>query len=115
MFYPHACLFYFLRFYLFLEGREGERETSVCGCLSSVPTGSLACKPGMCPDWESNWRPFGSQACAQSIELHHPGLFSYSFIAGIYIAISLFTFSRILNLVVSAKEPVYNTGLGIAY
>ena len=79
------------------------------------PTGDLACNPGMCPDWESNWRPFGSQACAQSIELHHPGLFSYSFIAGIYIAISLFTFSRILNLVVSAKEPVYNTGLGIAY
>ena len=25
------------------------------------PTGDLACNPGMFPDWESNWRPFGSQ------------------------------------------------------
>ena len=22
------------------------------------PTRDLACNPGMCPDWESNWRPF---------------------------------------------------------
>ena len=28
----------------------------------------------MCPDWELNQRPFGSQACAQSTELHQPGL-----------------------------------------
>ena len=29
---------------------------------SCVPrTGDLACNPGMCPDWESNWRPFGLQ------------------------------------------------------
>ena len=21
------------------------------------PTGHLTCNPGMCPDWESNWRP----------------------------------------------------------
>ena len=26
------------------------------------PTGDLACNPGMCPDWELNQRPFGSQA-----------------------------------------------------
>ena len=25
------------------------------------PTGDLARNPGMCPDWESNWQPFGSQ------------------------------------------------------
>ena len=25
------------------------------------PTGDLAHNPGMCPDWESNHRPFGSQ------------------------------------------------------
>ena len=23
-----------------------------------APTGDPACNPGMCPDWESNWRPF---------------------------------------------------------
>ena len=39
------------------------------------PTGDLAHNPGMCPDWESNPRPFGSQARAQSPELHQPGLF----------------------------------------
>ena len=27
----------------------------MCGGLSRVPTGDLACSPGMCPDWESNW------------------------------------------------------------
>ena len=26
-----------------------------------VPNGDLACNRGMCPDWESNWRPFGLQ------------------------------------------------------
>ena len=28
-------------------------------------TGDLACNPGMCPDWESIQRPFGSQAGAE--------------------------------------------------
>ena len=37
------------------------------------PTGDLAHNPGMCPDWELNWWPFGSQAGAQSTELHQPG------------------------------------------
>ena len=45
-------------------------------CVSScVPsTGDLALNPGMCPDWESNQQPFGSQASAQSTEPHQPGL-----------------------------------------
>ena len=34
--------------------------------------GDLAHDPGMCPDWESNRRPFGSQASAQSTEPHQP-------------------------------------------
>ena len=37
------------------------------------PTGDLACNPGVCPDWESNQRPFGSQASAQSTEPHQLG------------------------------------------
>ena len=37
----------------------------------------LARNPGMCPDWESNQRPFGSQAGAQSTEPHQAGLFFY--------------------------------------
>ena len=50
------------------------RETSMCGCLSHVPhTGDLAHNSGMCPDWELNQRPFGTQANAQSTEPHQPG------------------------------------------
>ena len=43
--------------------------------------GDLACNPDMCPDWESNQQPFGSQAHAQSTELHQPG---HAFLIGIY-------------------------------
>ena len=65
------------RFYLFIfrQGkgeRKGGRETSMCGHMP--PTGDQACNPGMCPDWELNQRPFGSQAGAQSTELLQAGL-----------------------------------------
>ena len=43
--------------YLFLEGREGEREGEKHQCVvasHTPPTGDLAGHPGMCPDWESN-------------------------------------------------------------
>ena len=67
--------------YLFRErGREGEREGEKHQCVvaSCAPcTGDLACTPGMCPDWESNLRPFSLQASAQSIEPHQPGLVVY--------------------------------------
>ena len=36
-------------------------------------TGDLTYNPGMCPDWDSNRQPFGSQAGTQSIEPHQPG------------------------------------------
>ena len=44
----------------------------VASCMP--PTGDLlgAHNPGMCPKWESNQRPFGSQAGAQSTEPHQP-------------------------------------------
>ena len=38
------------------------------------PTGDLACNLGTCPDWESNWRPFGLQASTQSMEPPQAGL-----------------------------------------
>ena len=47
------------------RGREGEREEEKYQCVvvSHAPTtGHLANNPGMCPDWETNWRPFASQA-----------------------------------------------------
>ena len=42
--------------------------------LAHPPTGDLTHNPGMCPDWELNWSPFGSQASVQFTEQHQPGL-----------------------------------------
>ena len=60
-----------------MEGREKEmeRNINVWLLLACPQMGDLACNPGMCPDWESNQQHFGSQASAQSIEPHQPGLF----------------------------------------
>ena len=57
-------------------GREGERkgEKHQYVVASHVPPiGDLAHNPGICPDWELNQRPFGSQASTQSAEPHQPG------------------------------------------
>ena len=43
------------------RGREGEKYQCVVA-PGTPPTGDLAHNPGMCPDWESNQRPFGSQS-----------------------------------------------------
>ena len=65
---------------LFRERRRGERggekhlcvrKTSVASC--TPPTEDLAHNPGMGPDWESNWQPFGSQVSAVSTEPHPSG------------------------------------------
>ena len=37
------------------------------------PFGNVARNPGMCPDWESNPRPFSLQGNAQSTEPHQLG------------------------------------------
>ena len=43
--------------------RKGEGEKHQCVVASHAPpTGDLAHNTGMCPDWESNWRPFGLQS-----------------------------------------------------
>ena len=87
-FSPHPCrhlsfvdlfIYLFLRFNLFIfgeRGREGERGGKKHQCMvasGASPTGDLACNPGICPDWESNWQPFGSQARTQSTEPPQPG------------------------------------------
>ena len=84
------------RFYLFAfreEGREGGieeekhrcvRATSIL-CLShapNTPTWVLAHNPGLCPDWESNQRPFGLQGATQPTEPRQPGGQSGSFLEG---------------------------------
>ena len=77
---------FFKRFYLFFrqKGREGERgrETLMCEryidwlTLVHPQTEPCACNPGIYPDWESNWQPFGLQAGAQPTEPHQPELYS---------------------------------------
>ena len=70
-------LFIFKNLFTFRERRkEGEREGEKYQCVVAScppPTVDLACNPGMCPGWELNRQPFGSQARAQSTELDHPG------------------------------------------
>ena len=70
---------FFLKDFIYLlfrvRGREGERkgEKHQCVVASCTPsTGDLAQNPGMCPDWESNWRPFALQFGAQSTKPHQP-------------------------------------------
>ena len=61
---------------MFREGKGGRkkgRETSMYGSSCVPPTGDLAHDPGMCPDWESNQWPFGSQSQPQSTETHQSG------------------------------------------
>ena len=66
-FFPLILALGFLKVFIYLflergEGREKEREKHQCVVASHVvPTGDLACNPGMCPDWELNWQPFASQ------------------------------------------------------
>ena len=65
-------------FFIYFQ-REGkgwgkrERHINVWLPLIHPPTGDLAPNPGMCPDWESNQRPFGVQAGTQATGLHQPG------------------------------------------
>ena len=65
------------------RGREGEKEGGIHQSVVAShppPTGDLAHNPGMCPDWESHRRPFGSQASAQSTKPHQPGhILTHSF------------------------------------
>ena len=59
------------------EGREKERERNISMqeihllvASHAPPNGDLACNPGMCPDWESNQRPFGLQDDMQPTDSH---------------------------------------------
>ena len=60
------------QYWILVKGREGEKcHCVVASCVP--PTGDLALIPVTCPDWESNQRPFGSQAGSQSTEPLQPG------------------------------------------
>ena len=65
--HDHATNLLFKKFYLLIfkdRGRERDREGEKYQCEVDshvAPTGDLAHNPGVCPDWESNQRPFDSQ------------------------------------------------------
>ena len=61
---------------LFIFFLEGEKHQCV-GASHTPPTEDLIGNPAMCPDWDSNWQPFGSQAGTQPTEPHQPGLLSF--------------------------------------
>ena len=55
--------------------REKGREKHQCVVASHMSrAGDLAGNLGLCPDWELNQGPFGSQASTQSTEPQQPGL-----------------------------------------
>ena len=68
----NLCLLFYFIFREGKGGKEGEKHQCVVASLVP-PTRGLVCNPGMCPDWESNRRPIGSQAGTQSTEPHQPG------------------------------------------
>ena len=57
------------------------------------PNGVLARNPGMCPDWESDQQPFGSQAGSQSTEPHQPG----TYCKNILILVGKYTEEKVLE------------------
>ena len=66
----------FIYFIFRQRGWKGETKGEKHPCVVAShmpPTGDLARNPGMCPDWESNWWPFSSQAGTQSTEAQQPG------------------------------------------
>ena len=60
------------------EGKEKERETSMCGCLSSTPYWGSGPQARHVPWLGIEQCPFGLEACAQSTEPHQPRLYSWN-------------------------------------
>ena len=74
----------FIIIYLFIfreREKEGEREGEKHQCVVAshlASTGDLAYNPGMCPDQQSNWRPFGLQLVLNPLSYTSQGYDPYS-------------------------------------
>ena len=88
LFYFYFLISCFKDFHLFIfreRGLEREREGQKHQCVVAshvAPTGDLACNPGICPDWESNWRSFGSQPALNPLSYTSQGTMSILNIMG---------------------------------
>ena len=104
-------LIFFLRFFFFLDRREGREEEGMkhlCVIASRAPpAGVLACNPGLCSDWELNLWPFGWQARAQSTESHQPGLLSIFFIIAIFLAVKQNSIVDLISLMSNDVEYLF--------
>ena len=71
-----ASILFFKILFIFRErGREGESERNINVWLPLArPPLGLACNPGMCPDWESNQRPFGPQPMLNPLSYTSQGI-----------------------------------------
>ena len=72
-------------FYLFIcgeMGREGEREGEKHQCVCT-PTGDLAYKPGMCPDWNRTGDPLVHSLCSihQAIPARAQSIFKIIYVS----------------------------------
>ena len=76
MYFVFTYLFKYFVYLIFLEtgerGSQGEKHQCVVASRAP-PTGYLAHNPGMCPDWELNQQPVGSQVGTIFTEPHQPG------------------------------------------
>ena len=93
--YKYCYCFLFKKKYFILGGgreKERERNISVWLPLPYPQLGTWPANQACALDWESNQRPFGSQAGAQSTEPHQLGWFLY-FINGCLYHLMPFTFS----------------------
>ena len=80
---PKFLLFKKILFIYF--STEGEKQQCVVASLRP-PTGDLASNPIMCLGWESNWRPFGSQAVLSPLRHTNQGKLLFNFIVKLQVA-----------------------------
>ena len=90
--------------YLFFK--RGEEKHQCVVASRTPPTGDLACKWGMCPDWELKWWPLGLQAGTQATEPHQPGLF-YILISTKYMVLPTNSFSGFVREKEAYRLPLY--------
>ena len=83
------------------------------------PIGNLACNQSMCPDWESNWWPFGSQLALNTLSYTSQGnCCSFTCILQLFMSLQTIFFSNIGNGIFwrwVMKPKMFLTYIGLQY